>query len=133
MLRPRRVIATLIVLSAAVLCFVFRNGAEYAGMLLLVWLIMMPISLYLVLAKTVRNQKEFTDPKTVDFNSSRIVASGPDWKTEVPWTKYLGFSEDATYFYMHLSDSGLAAVVPKSAFTPEQEQKFREYATKRNA
>jgi len=133
MLRPRRLIATGILVILVAISFALRDGMEYVGIVFLIWVVMMPINLYRVLAKTVATQKELTDPRTVDFSSSRIVASGPDWKTEVPWSKYQGFSEDAAYFYMHLSDNGLAAVVPKSAFTPMQEQKFREYATSRNA
>src|SRR2546422_4676247 len=95
MLRPRRLIATAILLIFTGISFALGDGMEYVGIIFLIWAVMMPINLYRVLAKTVATQKELTDPRTVDFTSSRIVASGPDWKTEVPWTKYQGFSEDA--------------------------------------
>jgi hypothetical protein len=47
----------------------------------------------------------------------------------LPWTTFKGFSEDPTYFYLHLTDTGFASIIPKTAFTPESQQKFREYAT----
>jgi hypothetical protein len=45
----------------------------------------------------------------------------------MPWTRFKRFSEDATYFYLDLSQNGIGSVVPKSAFSREQLEKFREY------
>ncbi len=128
MFRRRRLlfIAFLIAFSAA--CFVMRGGMEYAGIIFSVFLVMMPISLYRVLAKAADNDRVWTDPKTVEFSSSQIVVTGPNWRTEMPWTRFKRFSEDTTYFYLDLSDNGLGSVIPKSAFSTEQQQKFRQHA-----
>ena len=132
MLRPLHLIRMAVLGVVGVFFLFIRDGTEYVGLAFLVWLVISPIILYRALAKAVDNQKALTGPRTVDFSASRIITSGPDWKTEVTWTHYKGFSEDATYYYMHLSDNGLAAIVPKSALTLEQQQKFREYATRLN-
>jgi hypothetical protein len=133
MLRPNRLIAIALLVIFSIVAFVVGGGAEYAGYVFVGLLIMMPISVYRVLVRAVENNKQLTDPKTVEFSSTRLVVTGPDWKNEMAWTRFRGFSEDASYFYLHLSDNGLASVVPKSAFAPEQEQIFREYARTRNA
>ena len=77
MLRPRRLIATAILVILTAISFALRDGVEYVGIVFLIWVVMVPINLYRVLAKTVATQKELTDPRTVDFSSSRIAASGP--------------------------------------------------------
>ncbi len=101
---------------------------QSAGFVLLALFILSPINIYRVLAKAVDGNSQFTDPKTLEFSSTRLVITGPNWKSELSWTTFRGFSEDATYFYLHLSDNRIVSVIPKSAFTPESQQKFREYA-----
>ena len=128
MLRPRVIAGMTIMLAGAIFFFVIRAGIQSAGFVILALFILIPISFYRVLAKAVDGNSQFTDPKTLEFSSTRLVITGPNWKSELPWTTFRGFSEDATYFYLHLSDNGIASVIPKSAFTPELEQKFREYA-----
>jgi len=127
-LRPRVIAGMTIMLAGAIFFFVIRAGIQSAGFVILALLIMTPINFYRVLAKAVDGNSQYTDPKTLEFSSSRLITTGPNWKSELPWTTFRGFSEDATYFYLHLSDNGIASVIPKSPFTPELEQKFREYA-----
>lgn len=133
MLRPRRLatIALLVVVSTA--CFMVRQGMEYVGVVLVVVIVMMPFNVHRVLARAVDGNSQFTDSKILEFSPSQIVVTGPNWKTEQAWTRFKGFSEDDTYFYLHLSDNGLASVIPKSAFSSEQQQRFRQYAGARNA
>ncbi len=128
-LRPLAIAEMTIMLAAvATFCFVIRAGIQSAGFVILALLIMTPISIYRVLAKVVDGNSQHTDPQTLEFTSSRLIITGPNWKIELPRTTFRGFSEDATYFYLRLSDNGIASVVPKSAFTPESQQKFRDYA-----
>src|SRR5205809_6665560 len=86
MRRPRRLIATAILLIFTAISLALGDGMEYVGIIFLIWAVMMPINLYRVLAKPVATHKEVTDPRTVRFTSSRTVASGPDSNTELPWT-----------------------------------------------
>jgi len=118
-------------LGIAAFCFVVRGGMEYAGFLLLIFIVLTPVNDYRAVARTVDGNSQYTDPKTLEFSSSRLIVTGPDWKSELPWRTFKGFSEDPTYFYLHLSNNGLASVIPKSSFTSESQQKFREYATAR--
>lgn len=132
-LRPRRLLFSAVILLAGVsFFFLFPNGA-FVGLIFLMFLVFMPIAYYRAIAKAVDNDQTLTDPKTLDFSSSQLVLTGPNWKTEMPWTRFRGFSEDTTCFYLHLSDNGIASVIPKSSFSAEQQQLFRQYAQARNA
>ena len=132
LLRPRILGGMAVLAAVAAFCFVARGGAEYAGGVLLIFLVMTPINTYRAVAKAVDGNSQHTDPKTLEFSSTRLVVTGPNWKSELPWTTFHGFSEDNAYFYLHLSSNGLASVVPKNAFAPDQQQRFREYAKTRN-
>jgi len=129
--RPRILGAMTAMLAIAIFCFFARGGMEYAGFVLVLFLAMTPINIYRGVAKAVDGNSQYTDPKTIEFTSERLFVAGPNWKTELPWTMFRGFSEDATYFYLNLSDNGVPSIIPKSSFTDESLAKFREYATAR--
>ncbi len=126
--RPRILGAMTAMLAIAIFCFVVGDGLQYAGLVLMIFLAMTPINIYRAVAKAVASNSQYTDPKTVEFASERVLVTGPNWRSELPWTTFRGFSEDETYFYLHLSDNGLASVIPKSSFAAESQQKFRELA-----
>jgi hypothetical protein len=126
--RRRRLFFMAFLIAFSVACFIMRGGIEYAGIIFAVFLVMMPISLYRVLAKAADSDRVWTDPKTLEFSPSQVVITGPNWKTEMPWTRFKRFSEDATYFYLDLSENALGSVIPKSAFSIEQQERFRQYA-----
>lgn len=117
----------------AIICLKSGGGAEIVAYFLLCLAIAKPIGVYLAVTRVIRNDSQLTDPKTVEFGPSRIVVTGPNWKNEMPWTRFKGFSEDSAYFYLHLSKVGMASIVPKSAFTMEQLQLFRQYGKTLNA
>lgn len=102
--------------------------AIYAVAGLISAVVLTPINLYRALAKDIDSSPQFTDQITLEFSSSRLVFIGPNWRCELPWTTFRGFSEDELYFYLQLSDNRLASVLPKSAFTAEQQGQFRQYA-----
>ncbi len=133
MLRPRRLLFSAVILLAGVSFFFIWPDDLLVGLIFLMFLVFMPIAQYRAIAKAVGNDRTWTDPKTLEFGSPQLVLTGPDWKSEMPWSRFIGFSEDAAYFYLHLSDSGVASVIPKSAFSAEQQQLFRQYAQTRNA
>lgn|SRR5579862_257182 len=133
MLRPFRLLCSVIILLISISFFFLWPNQMFVGVIFLMFLVFMPIAQYLVIGKAVDNDRTWTDPKILDFSSSQLVLTGPNWKTEMPWTRFIGFSEDATYFYLHLSNSGIASVIPKSSFSAEQQQLFRQYAQTRNA
>src|SRR5262245_14510602 len=133
LLRPRRLASLALLALTAMLIRFGKPGSDlfvftFVGAVA----IFIPINLYRMIAKAVDDNAQLTDPKTVEFNASRLVVTGPNWRSELPWTTFHGFSEDDSYFYLHLSSNGFASVVPKATFTPEQKEAFREYAKTRN-
>ena len=128
MFRPWLLLLMAFLLVFSATCFVIRRGMEYAGSIFAVFLVLAPLSAYRILAKAADNDRAWTDRKTMEFGPSQIVVTGPDWKTEMSWRRFKRFSEDSTYFYLDLLDNGLGSVVPKSAFSIEQQERFRHYA-----
>ena len=133
MFRSRNHVILGLYIMLAVVCFIIGGGAEIAAYIFIGFAIANPIGIYGGVTKGVGDNPQITDPKTVDFSPSGLVTTGPNWKIEMPWTRFKGFSEDGSYFFLHVSESGTVSVVPKSAFTTEQQQKFREYAKTLNA
>jgi len=133
MLRPRRLAFTALILLISIALFFAYPDDKLVGSIFLMFLVFMPIAQYRAIAKIIDNDRMWTDPKTLEFSPAKLVLVGPNWKSELPWTKFKGFSEDATYFYLHLAGNGIASVLPKSAFSIEQQQKFRQCAQTINA
>src|SRR5258706_8266074 len=90
--RPRILGAMAAMLAVAIFCFFARGGMEYAGFVLVLFLAMTPINIYRAVAKAVDGNSQYTDPKTVEFTSERLFVVGPNWKSELPWTTFRGFS-----------------------------------------
>jgi hypothetical protein len=129
LLRPRRLVSVALCAVAAVLIHFAKPDFDVLVIAFICTLVVaMPFNLYRVLAKAIDENHQHTDPKTLEFSESRLILTGPDWRSELPWTTFCGFSEDASYFYLHLSDNGLASVLPKEAFSTQQQQRFRECA-----
>jgi YcxB-like protein len=133
MLQPRRLFFSGFILLVGVSLLFLGPGALSAGVIFLWFFILIPILQYRAIVKAIDNDPIWTDPKTLEFTSSQLALTGPNWKSEMPWTRFKGFSEDATYFFLHLSDTGIASVIPKSAFSAEQQELFRQYAQTRNS
>jgi|GEM_PF-3273195 len=106
-----------------------RAIGVYVAIFICLYLALTPFTLRHRLAKAIDETPQFTDPKTVEVGPSHVIISGPNWRTEIPWTTYRAFSEDESYFFLSGTDARLPAVVPKSAFTAHQMEQFRAYAT----
>jgi hypothetical protein len=104
------------------------EGVEYLGIGFLVLIAFVPVIAYFNLARMVDSNAQYTDLKTLEFGPTRLVVTGPDWKSELPWTYFKRFSEDETYFYLHLTRNGIGSAIPKEAFSREQQERFRRYA-----
>ncbi len=109
------------------------NELRFGGVAFIFLVLLAPLNIYQLSAKTVDAEPQLTDPRTLEFNRAALVLTGPDWKTEVAWTRYRGYSEDEVYFYLHLRFSELVLLIPKSALTAEQQAGFRECAGRRAA
>ncbi len=132
--RPTRLISLGFLAVMGIGCFILRQlgggdpALNFLGTILLTLVIVFPLNIYRVIAKAIDDNAQFTDRKTLEFGPTQLLSSGPNWKSELPWSRFLGFSEDKDYFYLHLSRNGIASVIPKAAFTPEQREKFSLYA-----
>ncbi len=126
---PRRVYVLLFVAIGLVLYAAPRDVGIGFAIFCCLYLALTPFIVRHRLAKAIDETPYLTDPKTVEFGPTRSIISGPNWRSELPWTTYRAFSENESYFFLSGTDTRLPAVVPKSAFTPHQMEKFRAYAT----
>src|SRR5258707_15194975 len=85
-LRPRIIGGMTIMLAGATFFFEIRAGMQSAGFVFFALFIFSPINIYRVLAKAVDGNSQHTDPKTLEFSSTRLVITVPNWKSELPWT-----------------------------------------------
>ena len=129
MLRRPRCIRSMVLLLVSGLLLYF-SGGEWRDWAVapFVFAVLVPLFLYRVIARAVDQHTYLTAPKTVTFHAAGVAVAGGNYKSELEWNFYKGFSEDGTYFYLHAPASSFDGVVPKSAFTPEQQDAFRQYA-----
>jgi hypothetical protein len=127
----RRSLIALSIWAAMIPACIFFLPGDYRLVALLpaVFVILAPVNVYQLYAKSVDSEPQTTDEKTVEFSPSRLAFTGPDWRNEMSWSRFRGLSEDARYFFLELRHSSLAILVPKAALTAEQQTLFREYAT----
>ncbi len=114
-------------LYAALALVLLSAGSEftYAGALLLAYVLVRPLTVWQAVSRAVGGSALFTDQRTVEFDPAGISATGPDWKTSLPWRHYKGWSEDTLNFYLEVGASGFASIIPKRAMTAEQQQLLR--------
>jgi hypothetical protein len=129
----RRIRNTALFLAAAVLFyFSYAQLRDWSYAIVAVVLIL-PFALRRSIVGAIDQNPQFTDLKTITFGPEGVHLVGPNYKSELEWSMFKGFSEDASYFYLHLSDTGFDSVLPKSAFTPPQQELFRKLASRRKA
>jgi hypothetical protein len=126
--RARFYVLLLVALGLTLYAAPHATGVYFAIFLGL-YLALTPFIIRHRLAKAIDDTPQLTDPKTVEVGPSHFIISGPNWRSELPWTTYRTFSEDESYFFLSGTDARLPGVVPKSAFTPHQIERFRAYAT----
>lgn len=117
----------LLLVAAAMLYFAGRewHGCAYGLVALVVFL---PWFVHRFITNAIDNNSQFTDAKTLTFTSAGLVIVGPNYRSELAWSMFKAFAEDDAYFYLSLTASSLPSVLPKAAFTTEQQQEFRQYA-----
>jgi hypothetical protein len=123
--RPRYLQSVGLYAVLGVVLLLAGTELTYAGVLLLAYALARPLILWQVISRAVDRSSLFTDQRTVEFDAAGISASGPDWKTSLPWRHFKGWSEDRVNFYLEVGASGFASIIPKRAMTAEQEQMLR--------
>ena len=114
-------------LCFAVVCLLSPQSRLIVSVIVLPLVVSIPILLYRSFGQMIDQNPDITERKTLEFGPSKLVSVGRTWKKEFAWTYFRDISEDVRYFYLHLNDSGLVSIVPKSAFLPEQDELFRQY------
>ena len=126
--RWRRLRGILLILVAAVLFYIAGRDFRVVSYLAIALIFFLPWALYRGIVRLIDQNAQYTAPKTLAFGPAAVVVTGPNFKSELAWSMFKGFSEDADYFYLHLADTGFDSVIPKAAFTAEQQEAFRRYA-----
>ncbi len=98
MLRPRRLFLSAFIFLVSIGCLFLWPAERFLGLIFLLFLVFLPIIQYRGIAKAIDSDRIWTDPKTLEFSPSQLQFTGPNWKSEWPWTRYTGFSEDDAYF-----------------------------------
>src|SRR5437868_8428887 len=86
--RTRHLVRTGVMLLCGIFFLVNGHGYKYFGVFLLGLCVLFPIMLYRKLGRIIDLNSQFTDPKTVEFSQSRLIVVGPNWKSEMPWTRF---------------------------------------------
>ncbi len=123
--RPRYVQSIGLYAALAFVLLIAGSEYTYAGVLLLAYALVRPLTLWRVISRAVDRSSLFTDRRTVQFDAAGISATGPDWKTSLPWRHFKGWSEDRVNFYLEVGASGFGSIIPKRAMTTEQQQLLR--------
>ncbi len=129
--RLRRLRFVGLLLLAAVLFYISGQNSRYLAYACLVFLLLSPWILYRAISRAIDQNPQFTDPKTLTFSPSGLLLQGPTYKSELDWNYFKAFSENDDYFFLHLNNTGFDSILPKSAFTPAQQEAFRQCAKSR--
>ncbi len=114
----------------AALCLFLPGFYRAAGLLPALLMVLMPASTCHMFSNYVKRNSQWTKPQRLRFGPFRLTRIGQDWQQERKWESYVMIAEDPMYFYLYLFRDTIDPpdVFPKSAFTPEQQQQFYEYA-----
>ena len=97
-----------------------------AALLLLAYVLSRPLLVRQQVARAVDEHAMLNESKFLEFNADGITISGEDWQTSRAWRHFKRWSEDARNFYLDVTGSGIAWVVPKSAMNAPQQELLRD-------
>lgn len=83
-----------------------------------------PIILYRAINNVVKQNPQFTAPKTLSFDESKISVSQPTQKSDMFWNAFKKVTQDDRYVYLHLDNTGTVSTIPKRAFDADTLTKF---------
>jgi hypothetical protein len=106
-------------------CVAVGGELTYAGLLFLIYALLRPAVSRQVISRAVRGNLTLQGPRTVEFSRAGITASGAEWSSRVPWRHFKAWSEDESFFYLEVTASGFASVIPKSAMNEDQQLLLR--------
>jgi hypothetical protein len=99
MFTRRTIIALTLWAVMALGCMFLPGDRRFLAVLPVVFLLLAPLNVYQLYAKSVDGEPQLTDQKTLEFSLSRLAFTGPDWRNEMTWKRFKRLSEDAEYFF----------------------------------
>jgi hypothetical protein len=123
--RPRYLQSVGLFLALGLVALAAGGDFTIAGTLLVAYAVVRPLVAWQVISRAVGASSLLTDRRTVEFGPPGITASGSDWKISLPWRHFKAWSEDDRNFYLHVTASGVATILPKGAMTDQQQQLLR--------
>jgi len=126
--RPRRFRSVILFLAAAALFYIAGPEYRYLTYIFVGVIFILPWAWHRAVVRTIDQTPWYADQKTVTFSPAGLTAVGHNYTSELAWTYFKAFSEDTSYFYLHLSNTGFDSVLPKAVFTAQQQEEFRRYA-----
>jgi hypothetical protein len=111
--------------ALGIVCLFISPLLYSGGAALLLYALMRPYMLYSVLRRSVLTQPSMHGKRTLQFNAQQISARGEDYESRRSWRHFKGAGEDEKYFYLDVTVSGMASLVPKATMSEEQQALLR--------
>lgn len=128
LVRSRRFHVSLGLMTLALILISFGGNIFYVLLCLIVYCLAMGYRLWQMPLTWLKSAPYLTEEKTVRFTADRIFTETPSVKSEIGWTNYIAWCEDSDYLMLYLVPTGFCSAFPKSAFSEEQLQQFRDWA-----
>ena len=94
------------------------------SLVVLSFVVIQAIVQYRAIAKVVDNDRTLSDPRTLEFSASQLMVTGPDWKAEVPWTRFRACSGILIIFICIFQTPGLRWSFPGAHFPQSSSSAF---------
>lgn len=128
--RERVVFDFVIVTGMLLVALLSRQTAAYLGTgLCLVLATAHYIRLSLAPGQWLAQSPHLKEKKRMWFTSDRISIETALVKSEVRWTYFPAWDENPEFFMLDLNASGFCFLIPKTAFSDEQQDQFRDWVS----
>jgi len=131
--RGRMIRSAVVLLAVAAFCFYLGSGSRSLGFACVLFVLLFPLFYYRNVGRLIDKNPALTARRTLTFGPVGIMTSRCGTNTRMTWTGFKSFTENATYFVLRHSGYQMESILPKAAFTPQQQEEFRRYGEAINA
>ncbi len=116
-------------LSLVVGALVYWSGSQFLGVCLGLGLFLgLFVRYWQSPARWLKVTPYAIEPKKVRITPERLYLETASVKSELPWTYYISWDETPDHFMLDMNEYGFCSLLPKSAFSEEQQALFRQRA-----